>query len=123
MVTALILESVKVHGDAERGTNLILAAVTATNSARLVVVPFHRTRSSFASLVAGSDSSAFFDSGRTAASNRRQARVKLQHDALIHATLSVRRLILNVCVDKERHHGAGQARRTAQSRTARNAHR
>ena len=106
----MVLEGVEVHGDAQRGADLVLTTVTTTDGTGLVVVdhPFIEAQ------VVGQVLCHGLQFGLLAQRQHRgldrgQTRVEPQHGALVHATLGVRGLVHIVGIHEEAHQGAGQA--------------
>src|SRR5690606_29918262 len=106
----LVLEGVEVHRHAQRRADLVLAAVTTAHGTGVVEVdvpvlaqlggevPGHRGEL----LVAGQRQHRGLD--------RRQARVELEHGALVDPALGVGGLVLAVGLDEEGHQRAAEAR-------------
>ena len=86
-----------------------MAAVAAADSPRLIVVDIPDATQFLCQLVGGPGEFRFLRQGQNGGFHGRQARIKFENHALIDTALGVRGFILNVGIDEEGHHGAGQA--------------
>ena len=107
---SIVVNRVKVHGDAQRRTDFVFATVTATDSASLVIID-HPTILTQVSLEVVSDILQLRLLGQRQDSrlHRGETRIEAQHRALVDAALGIRRFVHVVSVNEECHERTGQA--------------
>src|SRR6188472_568789 len=108
----VVVEGVEVDRHAVGRADLVLAPVAAADGARVVEVDVPAEATQCGGEVLGLRAQVGIAAQRQDRDlDRREARVELEHDALVDATLGVGRLVLGVGVHEERHHRPVRAER------------